>query len=126
MAKKILFIEDEMRLQEALTAKFLGERYEVFSATDGESGLKVAEEQKPDLILLDLILPKKDGFKVLETLKTKPETKDIPIIILSNLEGGKDIERCLSFGIHSYLAKTNYTLEEIAQKVSEVFKGLDN
>lgn len=126
MAKKILFIEDEMRLQEALATKFRGEGYEVFSAMDGESGLKMAEEQKPDLILLDLILPKKDGFKVLEALKTKPETKDIPIIILSNLEGGKDIERCLSFGIHSYLAKTNYALEEIAQKVSEVFKGLDN
>ncbi len=124
MAKKILFIEDEIRLQEALTTKFRGEGYEVFSATDGESGLKIAEEQKPDLILLDLILPKKDGFKVMEALKNKPETKDIPIIILTNLEGGKDIERCLSFGVHSYLAKTNYTLGEIAQKVGEVFRGM--
>ncbi len=121
MAKKIVFVEDEMRLQEALSSKLKSDGYEVFSALDGESGLKIIEEKKPDLILLDLILPKKDGFKVLESLKTKPELSAIPVIVLSNLESGKDIERVLAFGVHSYLAKANYSLDEIAKKVGEVF-----
>src|SRR3989344_836597 len=105
MAKKILFIEDEMRLQEALTVKLKNAGYEILSAFDGDTGLKMAGEQKPDLILLDLILPKKDGFHVLEELKAKPELSSVPIIILSNLEGSKDIERCLKYGALSYLAK---------------------
>jgi len=140
MAKKILFIEDEMRLQEVLGAKLKAEGYEILAAMDGKSGLEIAEKEKPDLILLDLILPKMDGFHVLEAIKAnpsipkmdgfhvleaikaKPSISAIPIIVLSNLESGKDIERCLSLGVRSYLAKTNYSLEEIAQKVSEVFK----
>lgn len=122
MAKKILFIEDEMRLQEALTAKLKNEGYEVFSALDGDEGLKMAEEKKPDLILLDIILPKKDGFKVLENLKAKPELSSIPVIILTNLESEKDIERCLNYGVYSYLAKANYSLEEIAQKIKEALE----
>ena len=122
MAKKILFIDDERRLQETLAAKLRGEGYEVVSAFDGESGLEMAEEKKPDLILLDLILPKKDGFQVLEALKVKPELSVIPVIVLTNLEDGKDIERCLVYGVRSYLAKANYTLDEIAQKVKEVLK----
>lgn len=122
MAKKILFIEDEMRLQEALTTKLKAGGYEVFSAFDGESGLKMIEEKQPDLILLDLILPKNDGFKVLEILKTKPKLNAIPVIVLTNLEGRQDIEKVLSFGVRSYLVKANYTLEEIAQKVDETLK----
>ncbi len=121
MAKKIVFVEDEMRLQEALSSKLKSDGYEVFSALDGESGLKMIEEKKPDLVLLDLILPKKDGFKVLESLKAKPELKSIPVIVLSNLESGKDIEKVLAFGVRSCLAKANYSLDEIAKKVGEVF-----
>ena len=123
MTKKILFIEDEMRLQEALGAKLKAEGYEILAAMDGKSGLEIAEKEKPDLILLDLILPKMDGFHVLEAIKAKPSISAIPIIVLSNLENEKDIERCLSLGVRSYLAKANYSLEEIAQKISEVFKG---
>lgn len=122
MSKKILFIEDEMRLQEALGAKLRIEGYEMISALDGDSGLKIAEEQRPDLILLDLVLPKKDGFKVLEEIRLKPEIKDIPVIVLSNLEGRQDIERVVALGVQSYLAKANYTLEEVVEKIKEVFK----
>lgn len=122
MAKKILFIEDEMRLQEALGVKLKKEGYEVISAFDGEAGLKMAEEQKPDLILLDLILPKKDGFKVLEEIKAKPGLNSATIIVLTNLESGRDVEKCLAYGVHSYLAKANYSLEEIVQKIAEALK----
>lgn len=122
MAKKILFIEDERRFQETLGAKLQKEGYEMLAAFDGESGLKMVEEEKPDLILLDLILPKKDGFKVLEILKAKPELSPIPVIVVTNLESKKDIEKALSLGVRSYLVKASYTLDEIAQKVREIFK----
>ncbi len=119
MAKKILFIEDEERLRETLSIKLKEDGYEVFTATEGESGLKLAGEKKPDLILLDLILPKMDGFKVLEQLKSSLETKNIPVIVLTNLESGKDIEKVLNLGVSSYLVKANYSLEEISKKVSD-------
>ncbi len=122
--KKILFIEDETSLQKAFGTILKDKGYEVISAFDGESGLKMAEENKPDLILLDLILPKKDGFKILEELRAKQNISAIPVIVLSNLEDKKDIQRCLDLGVHSYLAKANYSLDEVAQKVDELFKGV--
>jgi DNA-binding response OmpR family regulator len=122
MAKKILFIEDEMRVQKALSSKLQAEGYEVISALDGESGLKMAGEKKPDLILLDLILPKKDGFKVLEALKADPGLSAVPVIILSNLESSHDVERALSLGVRGYLAKANYSLDEVSRRVKEVLE----
>ncbi|KKQ32346.1 MAG: Two component transcriptional regulator, winged helix family [Candidatus Nomurabacteria bacterium GW2011_GWA1_37_20] len=122
MAKKILFIEDEARLQEAMAAKLKSDGYEVLSAFDGETGIKMAQEHKPDLILLDLILPKKDGFEVLEELKAKPGLPAVPILALTNLEDRRSIERCLSYGVHSYLAKANYSLDEISQKIKEALQ----
>ena len=120
MAKKILFVEDERRMQETLGTKLREEGYEVVSAYDGESGLEMIEKEKPDLILLDLILPKKDGFEVLEELRKKPGLSAIPVVVLTNLESSKDVERCLALGIRSYLAKANYTLEEVAKKIKQV------
>ena len=122
MAKKILFIEDEARLQEAMAAKLESDGYEVLSAFDGETGIKMAQEHKPDLILLDLILPKKDGFEVLEELKANPGLPAVPILALTNLEDRRSIERCLSYGVHSYLAKANYSLDEISQKIKEALQ----
>ena len=84
-SKKILFIEDEPALQKTLSAIFTKEGLEVIEASDGEIGLRLAKEKKPDLILLDLIIPKMNGFDLLKTLKKDPETAPIPIIVLSNL-----------------------------------------
>jgi CheY-like chemotaxis protein len=117
--KKILFIEDESALQKTLSDYLKKEGYEVVSALDGETGLKLAKNQKPDLILLDLILPKMDGFEVLEKLTQDPETKDIPVIILTNLERMEDIERALELGAKTYLVKANYTLQEVTEKVKK-------
>ena len=119
MAKKILFIEDESALQKAVTQVLSEEGYQVLSALDGEIGLKLARKELPDLVLLDLILPKKDGFEVLTELKQGQETKQIPIIILTNLEGGEDVERALSLGATTYLVKTNYRLEEVVEKIKQ-------
>jgi len=120
--KKILFIEDEPTLQKT-AGEFLEQKgYEVQKALDGETGLKLAREHKPDLILLDLILPKKDGFEVLKELKGDKETADIAVIILTNLEGGVDVEKALELGATTYLVKANYKLEEVAKKIEELLK----
>lgn len=119
MAKKILFIEDESALQKAATQVLTEEGYQVFSALDGETGLEQAQREHPDLILLDLIVPKKDGFEVLQELKKDSATQNIPVIILSNLEGSADIQKALELGATTYLVKTNYRLEEVVEKIKQ-------
>lgn len=118
--KKILFIEDEPALQRAVVQVLTDEGYQMFSAMDGESGVEIAKKELPDLILLDLIVPKMDGFAVLGDLKNDPQTKEIPVIVLTNLEGSADVERALALGAKTYLVKTNYRLEEITQKVKSI------
>ncbi len=119
MTKKILFIEDESALQKAVTRVLSETGYEMVSALDGVIGLELAKKEKPDLILLDLILPRMDGFAVLESLKKDLETQAIPVVVLSNLETSEDVERIMALGALAYLVKANYGLEEIVQKVKE-------
>lgn len=120
--KKILFIEDESALQKSIGEYLLQNQFEVMQALDGEVGLSVARDKKPDLILLDLILPKKDGFTVLKELKSDEGTKNIPVIILTNLEGVGDVEKALELGANTYLVKANYSLAEVAEKVKQALK----
>ncbi len=117
--KKILFIEDESALQKNVGSALEKEGYEIISALDGETGLKLAQKEKPDLILLDVILPKMNGFEVLESLKEDKETKEIPVIILTNLEQMENIDRALELGAKTYLVKTNYTLTEVVEKIKQ-------
>ena len=117
MAKKILFVEDEEALQRTLGDLLKSEGYEVVSAMDGETGLQMSKTEKPDLILLDLILPKLHGFDVLRKIKDDEATKDIPLIVLTNLEGMGDVEKALELGATTYLVKANYSLDEVLEKV---------
>ena len=117
--KKILFVEDEPSLQKAISELLTQEGFKVLNASDGEEGLKFAAAEDPDLILLDLILPKKDGFEVLKELKADEKTKDIPVIVLTNLEGIGDVEKALSLGAKTYLVKANYELEDVLKLVRE-------
>jgi len=118
--KKILFVEDEPTLQKAV-GRFLEEAgYQIISALDGELGLEMAKREKPDMILLDVILPKKDGFTVLKELKEDETTKDIPVVILTNLENDTDVEKAISLGATTYLVKANYELEEITKKIKDI------
>jgi two-component system response regulator VicR len=119
MAKKILFVEDEPSLQKAISELLNQEGYEVLTASDGEEGLKRAKDKDPDLILLDLILPKKDGFEVLKEIKEDEKMKDIPVIVLTNLEGIGDVEKALTLGAKTYLVKANYDLEDVLKMVKE-------
>lgn len=116
---KILFVEDEPSLQKAISEVLAQEGYKVLGAADGEEGLNLAKKEKPNLILLDLILPKKDGFEVLKELKADNELKDIPVIVLTNLEGVGDVEKALEIGATTYLVKTNYKLEDVVSKIKE-------
>jgi DNA-binding response OmpR family regulator len=117
--KKILFIEDESALQKTFGEILKQEGYEMISALDGEIGIQLAQKEKPDLILLDLILPRINGFDVLRTLKQNPETKRIPVIVLTNLEGVKEVDRAIDLGAKSYLVKAQYSLEEVIGKIKQ-------
>ncbi len=117
--KTILFIEDESALQKTFGEILSQEGYKMISALDGEVGLRLAKTEKPDLILLDLILPKVHGFEVLKKLKEDPETKEIPIIVLTNLEGIGDVDKAIELGATTYLVKAQYSLEEIVEKIKK-------
>jgi CheY-like chemotaxis protein len=116
---KILFIEDESALQKAIEEVLTEKGYVIIKALNGEEGLEQARTEHPDLILLDLILPRKNGFEVLAELKQDETTKKIPVIVLTNLEGSEEVEKALALGAKTYLVKANYSLEEVCKKAEE-------
>jgi len=122
MDKKILVVEDDASLNRALVEFLTEEKFEIESALDGEKGLELAASAKPDLILLDIVLPIKDGYEVLEALKKDEKTKRIPVILLNNLESQEDIMKAFEKGASTYLVKANYKLEEIVKKIKETLR----
>jgi CheY-like chemotaxis protein len=124
--KNILFIEDEAVMQKAVS-EFLGVKgYRVVSALDGEIGISMAQKQSPDLILLDIILPKVDGFDVLKKLKNDPATKSIPVIVLTNLSQMSDISKIMELGVTTYLVKSDQSLQDIAAIVGKTLGDKQN
>jgi DNA-binding response OmpR family regulator len=119
MTKKILFIEDESALQKTLGDVLTQEGYKMISALNGEIGLKLAKTKKPDLILLDLILPKLHGLEVLKKLKEDEETRDIPVIVLTNIENLNEVDKAIELGATTYLVKAQYSLEEVVEKIKK-------
>jgi DNA-binding response OmpR family regulator len=123
MKKKILYIEDDPILQKTLGRKLKVEGFKVISALDGKEGLILVQKERPDLILLDLILPQMGGVEFLKELRKNEETKDIPVVVLTNVS--KEIEKIqqiLELGIKGYLVKSEYSLEEIVEKIKEFLK----
>lgn len=120
MAKKVLIIEDDKFLRELIAQKLLRDNYDIAEAVDGESGIKNAKDQNPDVILLDLILPGIDGFEVLGRIKADSSLSQIPVIILSNLGQKEDIERGLKMGAADYLIKAHFTPGEIISKIKGI------
>ena len=117
--KKILFIEDEAVMQKAVS-EFLGAKgYEVISALDGELGINMAKNSSPDLILLDIVLPKKSGFDVLRDLKNDEKTKSVPVIVLTNLSQMDDVSKMMDMGITTYLVKSDQSLQDILRVVGQ-------
>ena len=122
MEKTILIIEDDKFLRELISQKLNKENYKVVEAVDGEEGIKKVKEEKPDLILLDLILPGIDGFEVLSRVKEEPSLNKIPVIVLSNLGQRDDVERGLKLGAVDYLIKAHFTPGEIIEKIKTALK----
>ena len=119
---KILIIEDDQRINKVYMAKLSVEGITVMTALDGIEGLRKIYSEKPDLILLDLMLPRKSGFDILKDIKADPKVKDIPVIILSNLAQEKEIEEGLALGAVDYLVKTDYSIQQVMEKIKKAFE----
>lgn len=117
---KILLVEDDVALRDIYSARFNAESYNVFVASDGEEALAVAVKDKPDIILLDIMMPKISGFDVLDILRATPETKTTKIIVMSALSQPSDIEKGKALGADEYLVKSQVTLSEVVDKVKTV------
>ncbi len=113
MAKKILIIEDEKMLAEMYYDRFNHEGFEVYSAFDAEEGMEMAKKVKPDLILLDILLPRENGTDFLEKLRREKDIGDTKVIAYSNYDEEKSKEKAKELGAKDYLIKTNYTPKEV-------------
>ena len=120
-SKKLMVVDDDRFITKVYSIKLTHEGYDVILAYNGEEALKKAKEEKPKLILLDLIMPRMDGFETLEKLKKDPKLKKIPVIVLSNLGQETDIERAKELGAEDYLVKSNVSLKYILEKISNYF-----
>ncbi len=114
---KIMLVEDDVALRDIYTSRFEAEGYKVVVASDGEEALTVAVKEKPDLIILDVMMPKISGFDVLDILRNTPETKNTKIIVMSALSQTADMEKGKSLGANEYLVKSQVTLSEVVEKV---------
>ncbi|MFA5126613.1 MAG: response regulator [Patescibacteria group bacterium] len=116
---KILFVDDDAFLRKVYQAELTDHGYQVSLAADGEEGLEKAQLEDPDLIILDMIMPKKSGFEVLTELQHNPKTHNIPVVILSNLAQENDRKKGIDLGAVDYLKKDSITLDLLVDKVSQ-------
>ena len=123
MEKKILLIEDEKYLFEMYKMKLEQGKYKVLVAIDGEEGMNIAKKEKPDLILLDLVLPRMNGYEFLRKIRKDPKLKKTKIYILSNLGQDEEIEQGFKEGADGYMIKTNLTPKQLLENIGEIFSG---
>ena len=110
--KKILIIEDDEHVSKVYEIKFSKEGYDTIFVVNGEDGVEKIATEKPDLIILDLMVPKKDGFVILEEIKKNPELAKIPVLVLSNLGQQSDKDRAMSLGANEYLVKVSHSMQD--------------
>lgn len=120
---KVLIIEDDPLMSRMYQKIFTFEKYEVVMAGDGQQGLDLARTEQPTLILLDVMMPKMNGFEVLEKLKADPVTKATPVVMLTNLAGEQDAETALAKGAVKYIVKSEYEPKQVADMVKEILAG---
>ena len=120
-SKTIFIVEDDKFLREIAAQKLETEGFKLASATTGNEALEYLEKNpRPDIVLLDLILPGMSGFEVLASIKANPVLKDIPVLILSNLGQEEDIEKAKKLGARDYLVKAHFSFAEIIKKIHEI------
>lgn len=120
MPKKIVLVEDDPFLSEIYITKFEEAGYVVEVADDGEEGLEKIKNGKPDIVLLDIILPKLTGLEIMEELQKDESFKETPIIVLSNLGADEDVQKAMDMGAKGYLVKSQYTPSEVVARVEEM------
>jgi DNA-binding response OmpR family regulator len=120
--RKILIADDEESMLRALTDTFKSAEFDVFGAKNGEEGLEIAFREHPDVILIDILMPKMDGMTMLKKLREDEWGKNIPVMILTNLSDVEKIAEAVEDGICNYLVKTEWSLEEIVKKVNKLLK----
>lgn len=120
---KILLVEDDEMLHGMYTQKFKNQGYEVVSAFNGAEGVELSEKEKPDLILLDVIMPKMDGFVALKKIRKNEVTAGIPVILLTNLGQEEDVKKGKELGANDYFIKANHTPQEVVDKVHSVLQN---
>ena len=126
MDKKILIIEDEEILLDLLREKLRALGFKVFTASDGEAGFAAIREIKPDLVLLDIVMPKMGGFEVMEEMQKDPSIKDIPVIIISNSGQPVELDKAKQLGAKDWLIKTEFDPQEVINKVFNVLERTGN
>ena len=124
--KKILIIEDDSFLSEMYSTKLIREGFETEIAINGKQGLDKIKSIKPDLVLLDIVLPKMDGFEILESVKKDSKLKNIPIVLLTNLGQKNEIEKGLLLGADEYIIKAHFTPTAVVTKIKEILKSKNN
>lgn len=124
MSKVLLLIEDDPLMLRLYRKIFELEGYEIELAAGGQEGLDKAKSDKPTLVLLDIMMPKMDGFEVLGKLKEDPETKDIPVVVLTNLAGTQDAKKAMEMGASKYIIKSEQDPKEVAILVKEILENL--
>jgi DNA-binding response OmpR family regulator len=120
--KKILIIEDEKILFEMYKFKFTKAGFKVFNSIDVEGGLKIAEEEHPDLVILDMLLPKESGINFLEKRKSIKDIADIPVVVLSNFDDAETKNKAFALGAVNYLIKSNFNPAEILDQLKDILK----
>ena len=121
--RRVLLAEDDRFLRRAASARLRQQGFTVLTAEDGAEALRMAREEQPDLILLDLIMPKMQGFEVLKALKQDGATSRIPVIVLSNLGQERDVQQAMEQGAIAYFVKAHLSLQDLVQKVGEALEA---
>ena len=121
--KKVLIVEDDVLLLEILARNFSKSGFDVNIAINGEECMKVLGSIKPDIVLLDIVMPVMDGFEVMQQIRSSTELSAVPVIVLSNLGREEDIQRAKDLGAKGFMIKSNFTVDEIVAKVSDILKS---
>jgi len=121
--KKVLVVEDDVFLAQLLTNRIAKVGVQVLRAADGEEGIKMIKQSRPDLVLLDLILPKKSGFELLEDMRSDPSTQGTPVIIVSNLGQESDVARGRELGAVEYFVKAKTSIDGLVERVKTILSG---
>jgi DNA-binding response OmpR family regulator len=117
--KKILIVEDEQALLDLLVEQFKSEDFDVISAVDGKQGLEKVKSVKPDLVLLDIIMPVLDGMSMLTEMRKNDWGKNVPVIMLTNLSDDEKVADCAEKGVYEYLIKSDWSMEDVVKKVRQ-------